>query len=102
MTREAVASAHHGSLAEPLGRHVLLPLVPSLFVVGLYLTPLSVVSCRTRGLVALVVVVAALVAGIVAALLAVRRRAAGDPSGWLVASALLCLLPALLVFGPLA
>ena len=82
--------------------HVLLPLLPSAVLYGLYVTPLSVIDCPTRGLIAGITIIATLLGGIAAAALGLRARSVGGPPLWWMVSALLCLLPALMVFGPLA
>jgi hypothetical protein len=95
-----------GSMAEmteTLVKHVALPALASVAVVALYYTPLSVIGCATRGLIALGIVGAALVVAVVVALLGVRMRARdGDVSVWSLVSVGILVLPALLVIGPLA
>jgi len=70
--------------------------------VGLYFTPVSLIGCANRGLIALGVVLISLVVGLVVALSAIRSRRNGDTdSGWLAVSALILAIPAVLVLGPL-
>ena len=89
-----------GSLALFL-RHVALPALAPLAIVALYFTPLTVVGCRDRGLLALGVVAVALVAALVCAAVAVRARLrSGDGSWWMLSTAILA-LPAALLLGPL-
>jgi len=95
---EAAGSLRHTSVVF----HVLLPLLPSAALYGLYLTPLSLIDCPTRGLVAGITVIATLLFGIAAVVLGARAHRSGGQSLWWMVTALLCLLPALLVFGPLA
>ena len=86
-----------------LTRHVLVPAVAPLAIVGLYFTPVTLMGCVNRGLVAVTIVLASLLAGIAAGVLGLRARAGNDASssGWWMASAFILLLPALLVLGPL-
>lgn len=81
--------------------HIGLPLLATAAIVALYFTPLTVISCVNRGLIALGIVFASLITGIVLGLFGLRARARGEEPGLWVASMLLLLLPALLVLGPL-
>jgi hypothetical protein len=83
-------------------RHIVIPSIAPLAVVGLYLTPVSLIGCAPRGLLALGIVFVSLVAGIVSGVRGLRSRIKGDPgSGWRITSMCVLALPALLVFGPL-
>jgi Na+/melibiose symporter-like transporter len=83
-------------------RHVFLPLLASMAMIGLYFTPVAIFGCVNRGLIALALAVGALVVGIVLALIAIRRRESDrSESAWLALSAALLALPALLLIGPL-
>jgi hypothetical protein len=83
-------------------RHSVIPSIAPLAVVGLYFTPVSLIGCVPRGLLALAIVFISLVAGIVIGMRGLRARMKGDSvSGWSIASMCLLALPALLVFGPL-
>lgn len=83
-------------------KHVMLPLLPSGVVFGLYLTPASAIGCLTRGLLALAVVLISLLTGIVLAVWAIlARRAAGSRSAWLALSAAILTIPGILILGPL-
>jgi hypothetical protein len=89
-------------MTDAIVKHVALPALASVAVVGLYYTPLSVISCATRGLIALAIVAASLVAAVVVALFGVTARArGGDVSVWSLVSIGILVVPALLVFGPL-
>ncbi|NEX21790.1 hypothetical protein G3480_15975 [Thiorhodococcus mannitoliphagus] len=86
----------------PFAQHILLPLLAPLAVVALYVTPLSVIGCRTRGLLALAIVLVALIVGIGVGIRGLSARLRGMPgSGWWIATMCILLLPALLVLGPL-
>ena len=83
-------------------RHILLPAIAPLSIIGLYFTPVSLMGCANRGLVALAIVFLSLVAGIAAGVMGLQARGRnGTGAGWWIASTLILLLPALLVLGPL-
>lgn len=83
-------------------RHVLFPMIAPIAIVALYLTPVSLVGCVNRGLMALAVVFISLAAGIVTGVLGLKARARGDTaSGWWIASTCVLATPAILVLGPL-
>lgn len=85
---------------KPITRHVYLPALAPLAIVGLYFTPLTVIGCATRGLIALAIALVSLVAGLVTAVVALRAR--GRPVAmWWITTTLILALPALLVLGPL-
>jgi hypothetical protein len=98
----ALSTAVRHDLAKRLVLHVLLPLVAPAALVGLYFTPLTVLRCTTRGLLALSVTLLATLGALVMAIMALRtsRRDAGS-SGWWVVSALILLSTAVLLLGPL-
>jgi hypothetical protein len=82
----------------PLLRHILIPaVVPALFFV-VAATPVDVLGCRTRGLLAFVIALAGVLAGLGAAIMAVRGRLRNEPgTPWWVASALVLAIPAVAV-----
>ncbi|OGP83150.1 MAG: hypothetical protein A2V87_05070 [Deltaproteobacteria bacterium RBG_16_58_17] len=83
-------------------KHILLPAIAPIAIVVLYLTPVSLVGCANRGLMALIVVFISLIVGIVTGVLGIRARVKGEPaSGWWIASTFVLVTPALLVLGPL-
>jgi hypothetical protein len=83
-------------------RHVALPALAPLALVALSVTPLTVISCRDRGLLALLVTAVSAVAAFVCIGFAFRERARGKAAGapWLL-SAAICALPLALLIGPL-
>jgi hypothetical protein len=85
-----------------LAKHILLPAVAPAIVVGLYFTPVALVGCANRGLLALGVVLVSLVAGIATGLVGIKARRR-DPGSrwWWIASMSILALPAFLVLGPL-
>jgi len=83
-------------------RHILLPALAPAVIVALYFTPVAVIGCVNRGVIALGVAFASLVAGIVVGVVGIRARR-DDPASrwWWIASMCLLALPALLLVGPL-
>lgn len=83
-------------------RHVALPALGPAAIVALYLTPVSLVGCVNRGLLALAVLLVTTTfafAAIAKAFGAVARRDAR--AQWWILSALILTLPLALVVGPL-
>ena len=83
-------------------RHVALPALAPLAIVLLYFTPLSVISCANRGLLALVVTGISAAAAFACVAMAIRSGARGDAasSWWMLSTAILA-LPLALLLGPL-
>ena len=83
-------------------KHILLPAVAPAAIVGLYFTPVALVGCANRGLLALGVVFVSLVAGIATGLVGIKARRR-DPGSrwWWMASMIILALPVVLVLGPL-
>ncbi len=79
-------------------RHVLLPAsAPLLFLVAAT-TPVEVLECLMRGLVAVSIAFVSVLAGLGAAVAGVRGRMRGDPdANWWATSALILALPAVFV-----
>ncbi len=76
-------------------RHVALPsIAPALFF-AVAATPVEVLGCRTRGLLALMIALVGALAGLGAAILAVTGRLRGGQGGkWWVATSLVLAIPA--------
>lgn len=87
---------------ERLVKHLLVPAIAPAAIVGLYFTPVGLIGCVNRGLIALAIAVASLVAGIVVGLVGIRARR-DDPESrwWFIVTLLILALPALLILGPL-
>lgn len=85
-----------------LARHILLPAVAPAAIVGLYFTPVSLIGCLTRGLLALAIVVVSLVAGIAMGVIGIKA-CQRDPASrwWWIGSMIILATPAFLVLGPL-
>jgi len=79
-------------------RHILLPaLAPILFLV-IATTPVDVLGCRNRGLLAIAIVLLSVIAGLGLAVAGVRGRMRGDPAAnWWATSALILAVPAVLL-----
>jgi hypothetical protein len=83
-------------------RHLALPALAPLALVALYLTPLTVIGCRERGLLALTVTGASAVAAFACIGFAFRSGARGRAAGsWWAVSAAVLTLPLALLIGPL-
>ena len=85
-----------------LAKHILLPAVAPAATIGLYFTPVALIGCANRGLLALGVVLVSLVAGIVMGIVGIKacRR---DPRTrwWWIGSMFILATPTFLVLGPL-
>ena len=81
-----------------LFRHVLLPaFAPVLFLV-VATTPVDVLGCLTRGLLAVAIALLSVLAGLGAAIVGARGRMKGSPdANWWAASAVILAVPAVLL-----
>ena len=79
-------------------RHILLPaFAPILFLV-VATTPVEVLGCRNRGLLAVAIAFLSALAGVGAAVAGVGGRMRGDPAAnWRATSALVLAIPAILL-----
>jgi VIT1/CCC1 family predicted Fe2+/Mn2+ transporter len=86
----------------PFVKHVAVPAVAPAALVGLYFTPVSLVGCVNRGVLALAVVVASTMAACLTASIG-ARRSGRDPACaiWWLVSTLLLVAPVVLLLGPL-
>jgi hypothetical protein len=101
MTTSAQTTPGRGS-ADLALRHVALPALAPLALVALYFTPLTVIGCRDRGLLALLVTAVSAVAAFACIGLAFRARARGETAAlWWTLSAAILTLPLALLIGPL-
>ncbi|MCU0580913.1 MAG: hypothetical protein MUF26_00510 [Syntrophales bacterium] len=83
-------------------RHILLPAIAPILIVGLYFTPVALFGCVNRGLMSLAVVLVSAIAALVTVGMAFRLRLKNDPSsGWWIISGLILTLPLVLILGPL-
>ena len=77
-------------------RHVILPSLAPLLFFAVATTPVELLGCRTRGLLAVSIALASVLAGLGAAIMAIKGRLKGDPqSHWWVGSALILAVPAI-------
>jgi hypothetical protein len=79
-------------------RHILLPaLAPLLFLV-VATTPVDVLGCVTRGLLAVAIAFLSVLAGLASAFVGARGRKQGNPdANWWATSALILAIPAVLL-----
>ena len=79
-------------------RHILLPsFAPVLFLV-VATTPVDVLGCRNRGLLAVAIAFLSVLAGLGSAVAGVRGRMRGEPdANWRATSALILAVPAVLL-----
>jgi hypothetical protein len=81
-------------------RHILIPsLLPFAFF-AVAATPVEVLGCRNRGLLALLISFVSVLAGLAAAVRAVqeRRRGEADSDWWVVSALILAIPPVALLF----
>ena len=79
----------------PLQRHILLPaLLPAMFL-AVAATPVELLGCRNRGLLALGIALASVIAGVYAAVRAGKLRGSSHPEGqwWLATAIILAIAP---------
>ena len=87
---------------ERIAKHILIPAVAPAAIIGLYFTPVTLIGCVNRGLLALAVVLVSLLAGIAVGLVGIKARQRNpDSRWWWIATLLILATPALLVLGPL-
>lgn len=80
----------------PLTSHLAIPAVAPLLFFTVAATPVDLLGCRTRGLLAFGIALVSVLAGLGAAVMALKGRLRGDPrSPWWVFSSLILALPAL-------
>jgi hypothetical protein len=83
-------------------RHILVPAIAPAAIVGLYFTPVDLIGCANRGLLALAVAAVSTLAAFVTIATGIGGRGRGDQrSLWWVVTTLILTLPALLLLGPL-
>jgi hypothetical protein len=83
-------------------RHILLPAIAPVAIVGLYFTPVSLIGCANRGWAAIAVVLASAIAAFITVGIAIRRGTRKDPEArWWILSTAILTLPLALLIGPL-
>jgi hypothetical protein len=79
-------------------RHILLPAFAPLLFLVVGTTPVDVLGCVTRGLLAVAIAFLSSLAGLVSAFVGVRGRRRGNPdANWWATSALILAMPAVLL-----
>lgn len=85
-----------------LSKHIILPATATIAVVALYFTPVALLGCVSRGLIALAVVGVSLLAALVSVGIGLKKRIRGEKgSEWWIVTTVILMLPALLILGPL-
>lgn len=83
-------------------KHIVLPAVAPMLIVGLYFTPVTFFGCRTRGLIAVAVVLISTICAFITIGFGFSARKRNDPIGsWWILSAAIFTLPLALLVGPL-
>ena len=85
-------------MSDRIFRHILLPaFAPVLFLV-VATTPVYVLGCRNRGLVAIAIAFLSILAGLGSAIAGVRKKMRDEPgANWWATSALILAVPAVLL-----
>jgi len=74
--------------------HILGPTIMPLIFFGIATTPVEILGCRTRGLIAVSIAFTSGLAGLGAAIVSAKKRKREDPSGiWWVVSSLILATP---------
>ena len=93
MTAERTASRQAEGMGH-LARHVALPALMSAVFFSVALTPVSVLGCRGRGLLALLIALTSGIWALGAAVTGVKKRARGEGDAfWWVISAMVLTIP---------
>ena len=80
----------------PVIRHILLPAVAPILFFAVAMTPVDLLGCRTRGLLAFAIALVSVLGGLGAAIIAIKGRLRGEQhTHWWIASALVLAIPAL-------
>lgn len=76
-------------------KHVVLPATATIAVVALYFTPVAMLGCVTRGLIALAVVAISLLVALATVGIGLAKRIKGESdSVWWIATTVILMLPA--------
>ncbi len=76
-------------------RHIILPFLAPLLFFAVAATPVHVLGCRTRGLLAFAIALVSVLGGLSAAIMAIKGRLQGDSnSHWWIGSAMILAIPA--------
>jgi len=78
--------------------HIILPAIVPVLFFAVAATPVDVLGCRARGLLAGIIALVGVLAGLGAAIIGLKGRLRGDPqSHWWVMSAVILAIPAVAV-----
>jgi hypothetical protein len=88
-------------VTDKLIKHVAIPALAPAALFALYLTPVSLIGCVNRGLLAVAVVLASAAAAFVTVGIGLREQARQEPSHWWIVSTAILTLPLVLILGPL-
>jgi hypothetical protein len=79
-------------------RHILLPAFAPVLFLAIATTPVDVLGCRNRGLLAVAIALISVLAGLGSAVAGVRGRMRGEPdANWWATTALVLAIPAVLL-----
>jgi len=79
-------------------RHILLPAFAPVLLLVIAMTPVDVLGCRNRGLMAIVIAFLSVLAGLGSAIAGIRWKMQGRPdANWWATSALVLAIPAVLL-----
>jgi hypothetical protein len=82
----------------PLLRYILLPALAPVLFFAVAATPVAVLGCRTRGLLAFMIALVSVLAGLGAAVMAIKGRMRGDRHAiWWIATSLVLAIPSVAV-----
>jgi hypothetical protein len=80
----------------PFLRYIALPAIEPILFFGVAATPVDVLGCKTRGLLAVIIAFASVLGGLASATMALKGRLRGDwQSHWWVGSELVHAIPAI-------
>jgi hypothetical protein len=83
-------------------KHIALPALAPAVIVGLYFTPLTVIDCLTRGIIAVTIALVSAGFAFVSIGFAFSAQRRSDPVGkWWILTAAILTLPLALLIGPL-
>ncbi|MHB8108676.1 MAG: hypothetical protein ACYDHW_01435 [Syntrophorhabdaceae bacterium] len=83
-------------------KHIVLPAVAPVLIIGLYFTPVMIFGCAIRGLMAASIALISVICAFIAIGLGFSARKRHDPIGsWWIISAIIFTLPLALLVGPL-
>jgi cytochrome bd-type quinol oxidase subunit 2 len=96
-------SKEGSKMMKRITKHVILPSLAPILIVGLFFTPKYVFGCANRGYMALAIAFVTLILAFVTVVKAIaeKRHDEIEKSSWWVLTALILLTPTILLLGPL-